>query len=307
MGMTYEAFVEAIRQDILENTGLSKENVFFEEKGGRYGNGGDRLYIQFEETEENRELCGLYVSELYELYQDGKSVHSLTCKILDEIEHIQGLGYIDNIRKIGSYEDVVKSLFVRVINWDKHKEELAECIYRQIGDVALVLYMKVGEDDGCLVSFKIRRDYLERWKVDEIEIFETAMENTKQLANPRIYFWEKMLYDEYYTGEEFLEKDLTLNQDAIGNCLSTTAKTNGAIAVFLPGVAYRLGELMDADFYMVFTSIHEVMIHDDRLVDAQTLREILKDTIKEATLPEDYLTSKVYHYNRKERMITCIG
>ena len=49
----------------------------------------------------------------------------------------------------------------------------------------------------------------------------------------------------------------------MGNCLSTSRKTNGAVAVFLPGVAERLAYLLDSDFYMVFTSIHEVMIHND--------------------------------------------
>ena len=47
------------------------------------------------------------------------------------------------------------------------------------------------------------------------------------------------------------------DRDSIGSCLSTARRTNGAVAIFLPGVAKRLADLMDADFYMVFTSIHE--------------------------------------------------
>ena len=50
--------------------------------------------------------------------------------------------------------------------------------------------------------------------------------------------------------------DLSLKKDAIGNCLSTSVRTNGAVAVFLPGVAQRLGKLIGGSFYMVFTSIH---------------------------------------------------
>lgn len=55
----------------------------------------------------------------------------------------------------------------------------------------------------------------------------------------------------------------------MGNCLSTSKKTNGAVAVFLPGVAERLAALLESDFYMVFTSIHEVMIHNDRNVEPE--------------------------------------
>lgn len=36
--------------------------------------------------------------------------------------------------------------------------------------------------------------------------------------------------------------DMSLKKDAIGNCLSTSVRTNGAVAVFLPGVAATIGE-----------------------------------------------------------------
>lgn len=80
-----------------------------------------------------------------------------------------------------------------------------------------------------------------------------------------------------------------ISKDAMGNCLSTTIKTNGAVAVFLPGVAEHLAELLNSDFYMVFTSIHEVMIHNAKKVD-----------------PEDYLTSRIYKYNRRAHKFECV-
>ena len=92
----------------------------------------------------------------------------------------------------------------------------------------------------------------------------------------------------------------------MGNCLSTSRKTNGAVAVFLPGVAERLAYLLDSDFYMVFTSIHEVMIHNDHCVDPDDLENVLEDTIKEATPKEDYLTSRIYQYCRETHKFICV-
>ena len=98
-----------------------------------------------------------------------------------------------------------------------------------------------------------------------------------------------------------------LKKDAMGNCLSTSKKTNGAVAVFLPGVAERLAALLESDFYMVFTSIHEVMIHNDRNVEPEDLKEVLQETIKSATPKEDYLTSRIYHYSRATHKFTCVS
>ena len=58
-------------------------------------------------------------------------------------------------------------------------------------------------------------------------------------------------------------------------------KTNGAVAVFLPGVAEQLAYMLDSDFYMVFTSVHEVMIHNDKFVEPEDLQCVLRDTIRE--------------------------
>ena len=37
--------------------------------------------------------------------------------------------------------------------------------------------------------------------------------------------------------------DYKLKKDVLGNCLSTTIRTNGAVAIFLPGVAVRTCEI----------------------------------------------------------------
>ena len=56
---------------------------------------------------------------------------------------------------------------------------------------------------------------------------------------------------------------------------------------------------MNADFYLVFTSIHEVMIHNVNISYPEDLEIVLRDTIQEATPEEDFLTDKVYRYCRE--------
>ena len=77
-------------------------------------------------------------------------------------------------------------------------------------------------------------------------------------------------------------------------------------AVFLPGVAEQLAYMLDSDFYMVFTSVHEVMIHNDKFVEPEDLQCVLRDTIREATPKEDYLTSRIYQYNRETHKFICV-
>lgn len=89
------------------------------------------------------------------------------------------------------------------------------------------------------------------------------------------------------------------NKGIAGNCLSTEKRTNGAAAIFLPGVARRLSELLGSDLYLVFTSVHEVMVHNADVVYPEDLKEVLSDTLEKATPEEDYLTSSIYRYSRR--------
>ena len=135
-----------------------------------------------------------------------------------------------------------------------------------------------------------------------------AILNTYFMSPPRIYRWEQMIFNPEYEGESFMNlgDKCELKKDAMGNCLSTTKKTNGAVAVFLPGVAEQLAYMLDSDFYMVFTSVHEVMIHNDKFVEPEDLQCVLRDTIREATPKEDYLTSRIYQYNRETHKFICV-
>ena len=70
------------------------------------------------------------------------------------------------------------------------------------------------------------------------------------------------------------------------------------LAVFLPGVAERLANLFQGSFYLVFTSIHEVMIHNAATAKPEDLRRVLEDTVRDTTPEEDFLTLNIYFYDR---------
>lgn len=67
----------------------------------------------------------------------------------------------------------------------------------------------------------------------------------------------------------------------------------------MPGVARRLSELLGSDLYLVFTSVHEVMVHNADVVYPEDLKEVLSDTLEKAT-PEDGL-SDIFHLRYSRR------
>lgn len=299
MENAYENFVETLRKKLIQETGYEEEMICYKKAEEHPPTSGDRLLLKRRQEEGVMEVCALYIEELYEQHQNGWTLEAIVQEVLSRLDAIANSECFEKSKNLCVYEKTKDDLFIRLMNVEKNKEKLKHAIFRTIGDIALVLYAHMGELDGCNTSVMIKRNIFEQWKQDELTVFNDALLNTYFISPPRIYCWEKLIYNINYEGENFMNLmfDQPLEKDVIGNCLSTTMRTNGAVAIFLPGVAQRLADLLGGGFYMVFTSVHEVMIHCKANAAPKTLREVLADTVRETTPEEDFLTYYIYEYD----------
>ena len=206
------------------------------------------------------------------------------------------------------YEKVKDLLILRLRNKEQEGEKLDHAIYWTVGDIAITLYLCLGVFDGNKVTMMVHKEWMNNWGKAEEEVVSKAMENMIQFMPPRIYNFWRLIYDAEYEGEDFMDtsQDYQMDDSPTGNCLSTTIRTNGAAIVFVPAVAKRIYQLMGNGFYLVFTSIHEVMIHNDTTVEAGKLQGILEKTMEVAVPEEDRLSSHIYHYDEENGFAVAV-
>lgn len=304
MDKNYELFIGQLTNTIYETTDIPLENIKFVKKDG-----GDLLNIIFAEHDDAYEVCSVHVEELYVAYQNGIRLNTIVDYICSDVLHAMSIYVYDKTKELMDYDTAKSRLFVRLINYDRNADILRDVVHKTLGDIVFTVYAIVDENEFGIVSTKVLKSMVKKWDKNEDDIFNEAIKNTYYLTPPRIYKWEGVLCDESYAGESFMnDEDICdLDKSFSGNILSTTRKTNGAVAVFLPGVAERIAELLDSDFYMVFTSIHEVMIHSTGSgVDPKDLKLVLQDTLRKVTPSSDYLTEKIYKYNRRTHKFECV-
>ena len=279
---------------------LPEEKIYLCRKGEKYAETGDRLVIECVESEKEVGALGIYIKELYEEDPREETISNAVNNIVREIQQVQETGFLMSAQKLRTFEDAKPQIILRAINFNRNERDLKDAIYKKIGDIALAVYFRIGETKGGVISTKLRKSQIEKWNKNEEEVFQLAMENTSEMSEPRIYCWWKMISNLGNDGEGFMNRsDITaeLNKGPLGNCMSTREKTNGATALFLPGVAERLAELLDGDFYAVFTSVHEVMIHAAETADVDDLKAVLKKTMADMTAEDEVLTEDVYRYD----------
>lgn len=302
MDKNYELFIEQLTNGIHNFADIPLENIEFTNKEG------DRLNITFAEHDDADEVCSVHVDELYTAYQDGAKLNAIINYISNDVLHAKNNNIYDKTKTLMNYDTAKNRLFVRLLNCDRNADVLKNVVHKTLGDIALTVCAIVDDNREDLISTKILKFMVKKWGKTETDIFNEALENTYRATPPRIYKLEEMIFNREYTGDSFMEScdEDVISKDGMGNCLSTTIKTNGAVAVFLPGVAEHLAELLNSDFYMAFINIHEVMIHNAKKVDPEDLKSVLTDTIRETVPEEDYLTSRIYKYNRRTHKFECV-
>ncbi|MBQ8161459.1 MAG: hypothetical protein IJ083_12055 [Clostridia bacterium] len=308
--LTYEEFIQAVRDDLIVKKGYPPENVRFYAKGSTPQNPRDadsaRRWNRENHGAETAELeedmliigaedapmtsqVGFALLRAYEKYQrDGWDA---TQKTLDQMD-----GNVRNLQgSIMSYESCVDRLIIRPLNFRKHQAELRDAIYRRIGDIALVLYLELGSQDHNYMTMKVLHDHVAIWggTYSDERLLSEAMENTEK-KYPAVVGNLKTL-EELRFMEDVRTLDQCTFQDMI--MMSNTNSVNGAIAIFYPDVQAKLLELYGGPFYVVFANTSDVFVSDGRRPVPTLARDLVSSGATNGI--GESLSNKTYKFDGK--------
>lgn len=264
----------------------------------------DYLYYLRDGCMEN--LLYWSVRECYEKYRS-EGWQGILPEILADLSG----GYPEGAGSSGAqYFTIRTELIVRPINALLRERELYDAVYWRFGDVALVLYALCFDDLQEMITRKISMEDILRWGKKKDVILSGALLNSFYRMPPRIYYSQDL--ERYYDGNwgAFMPGDPGVpiridgndwQQGNVGYRLTTSRRTNGAIAIFYPGVKERLAELLGGDYYVGFLDTDSVILHPVRF---KKLSEMASAICRNGAVcdPGRTLTRKIYRYvtRRKE-------
>jgi len=203
----------------------------------------------------------------------------------------------DVLDKIEDFDYIKDKLVIRLLPYEENKAKLEDVVYEKFYDIAIVLYIEISHEDGVLNTAKVKKDFAEKWHKRASELFSIAAQNVMRDQRPVIGDLTAVISDNLENVFLATPEDLASHMGA--TLLTTSQRTNGAVAVFIPGVADKLAELFNDSFYVVFTSIHEAMIHKNG-ESINGMYGALDSTNKTFGM-EDYLSSTIYLYDKDKK------
>lgn len=302
----YQKFVEELKEEMYRLTEDKNIMVVFQPALDEFSE--DYLVAKMG-GKNGKHVQRFHTEEIFRDLENGvvdmEKILSSVSELLDycgEVEKISPLVEIDN------YEKICSRLIVRPLNYEKHVEQLRAGIYDRVGDIALVLYISIGTVKGQYVSSMVLSRVFSGWKQKKEEVMKVALKNTYDLFPPRAFDLFCLCGPEENMYCAFMEKEaLPMDTEESGGIFITnTAQINGAVSLFLPGVAKKLGELLDSDYYIAFTSMHEAAVHKIGTVEVEGIQYSLSGMNEELDVESDFLSEQVYRYSREKDKIEMV-
>ena len=245
----------------------------------------------------------IYLEEFYEHFQNGEPLEQVICEILTFYENVKCEKSWD-VSSFVCYDEIRSKVVFKVINTEKNAEFLKEVPYIPFLDLSIVFYVLVGVHETGSATMIISNEHMQLWKITKEELFEVACENVKRLIPAQLFPMTQIV-------EEMLNPVLKKNETRVKNLfdqfepndadimymLSNPLKNLGAACMVYPHVLEMAGEIIGEDFYVLPSSIHEVILVPECGTMEQSEMDAMVEEINATQVAEEeVLSDHAYYY-----------
>ena len=239
-----------------------------------------------------------YIDDLYEMYKSGVPVAQLACTLADR--YIGSSDMRSPKDADLSYDAVRERLTVRLLEIERNSGFLADKPHLDMGN-GLVLTADIDMSDDCdCWRTAVTDAVLGITGADRETLLGEAVSNSAVIDPPKLRELSDAIFDP--CGCNLLDgaPEDPKESGEIMYVLSNSSGMNGAAALFYPGIMSRSAEVIGSDYYVLPSSIHEViLVPDTGLIKEEALCEMVREANRSVVEAKDVLSDRVFRYSRE--------
>ncbi|SDW49660.1 hypothetical protein SAMN05216391_10950 [Lachnospiraceae bacterium KHCPX20] len=232
------------------------------------------------------------VDQALDVYNNGASISSVAERFADAIEKALAEKPQVDLEALSDYEQLKSKLFVEVVSAEKNAELLKSAPHDEIEDMAIVYRILVDHADSGNSTILITNQMMEQYGISKEQLRADALENAPKIRPVEVKGMSEVMR-ELAPGmvPEVAPEDEQMFVASVPD------KIHGAGIMAYPGFFESSAEKLGGDFFILPSSIHEVLlVPDDGRKTAEDLLSMVKEVNATQVKPEDLLTDSVYHY-----------
>lgn len=242
--------------------------------------------------------ANLNLTGAFQAYEAGRPFED----ILKEVE-VQLMKVVDrtpqfNVGELSNYEAMKPKLMMEVIPQKWNEDRLENIPHQKVEDMALIYRLDMGESSGGKMSSVITNQQLEAFGISAEQLHQDALENAPVTHPASLHSMQEVM-------AEMMGMEPEEAMPGEPNMLVATVEGGfmGASVIQYPGFMEQAAEKIGGDFFVLPSSIHEVLIiPDDGKSDFHELEAMVQSINETQVAPAERLSDNVYHYDKADRV-----
>ncbi len=248
----------------------------------------------------------IYLEPYADQVDGGRSLVS----VMQEIAKIQ-TDYGDRIPfevpKFADYGEAKPMLFIKLCDPERNQAYLKDKPSTPCGNLVAIYGVEIMKDDEGVASAVITDSLLKAWGVSKGQLHQDAVLAENKRNPVCFYRMDDVMSEIMFSAEpeNLFSKTEPLDVEQVPMyVLTNQGKVNGAGVLARDGVAEKIGELIGANYYILPSSIHELLIiPDNGNMQTRELEDMVKEINATQVAPAERLSDKVQYYDRATKTL----
>lgn len=243
----------------------------------------------------------IYLETFYAAYEDGIPFTEILDRIFEIYQEETPRGTID-MEFFREYRKISDRICYRLVRRQDNEPLLEDIPYVEFLDLAICFYYAYNGSQLGEGSILIHNSHMKLWGVKIQDLMRCAQENTPRLFPGRVSPMNEILR-EVMEMDEIPETGRPIPLAVLTN----ERRIHGAACILYPGMLEMLAGRKKNGFYIIPSSIHEVLLLDQQEGESTgELRRMIYEINRSHVAPEDVLSDNLYYYNPAAKAMEII-
>lgn len=280
---------------VLKNNGLTKDSILIKEA-------------------EASTSPNIYLDYFYERYCECESLDEISDEIIKSYYEAISQKPEDMINDF-NFENYKQKIFFRIVHFESNKTLLNTIPHIPFLDLAITFHCMVSDYSMEIQFFTVSNLLMETWGITVNELYQIALDNTQQLFPAHIaslehitqqLLWRNNSYQTILNNTDF-ESELSNLPDKVELqmlVLTNQFGLNGAAVILYPNLLTRLAEKLQANLYLLPSSIHEFIVLPEDCNLYLELSKMVFEVNTHEVSRDEILSNHVYFYDWEKNVLT---
>lgn len=244
----------------------------------------------------------IYVDDYVEKIAGGEMNTKEAAETIMKIYHQnRGVDLGVDVSILRKKESMLERVIYQLVNTESNKERLENVPHKELLDLSAVYRLVVGRDKNGSLSCMVTNEMIETAGITMQELDEAARENTRK-SDFRIHTMMEIMRSMTGMSKEMAEM---ASDGPRVYVLTSSDRFNGANVLLYSEVLNELADSIGGDFYILPSSIHEVLampVCD--MDDPDCLKSMVGEVNRTEVDAMEVLSYSVYRYSRNEERLS---